>query len=39
MLGPVAVWFALIHDKRGLLMVGVLFLLLVLATIVWNLVP
>lgn len=39
MLGPMAVWFALARDKRGLMIVGVLFLLMVLATFVWNLVP
>jgi hypothetical protein len=39
MLGHVAVWFALTRDKRGLLMMGVLFLLMVLATLVWNHVP
>lgn len=39
MLGSVAIWFALTRDKRGLQTVGVLFLLVILATLVWNLVP
>lgn len=39
MLGPVTVWFALTRDKSGLLMAGGLFLLMILATLVWNLVP
>ena len=39
MLGFVTAWFALTRDKGGLLMVGVLLLLMILATLVWNLVP
>ena len=39
MLGPVAVWFVMARDKRGLLMVGGLLLFMALATLAWNIVP
>ena len=39
MLGPVAVWFVMARDKRGLLVGGALLIFMALATITWNLVP
>ena len=39
MLGTVAAWLALNRDKRGLRMLGVVLLVIVLATLAWNLIP
>ena len=39
MLAPVAVWFVLARNKRGLLVLGTLLLFMVLATLAWNLIP
>ena len=38
MLGTLMVWRALAQDKRGVTTLGIVFLLIVLATIVWNLI-
>ena len=39
MLGTVVVWLAMARDKRGLIVVGVFLLLVVVAVLVWNLIP
>jgi type II secretory pathway component PulM len=39
MLSEVLVWFAATRDKHGLLLLGVFLLLVVLAVLVWNIIP
>ena len=39
MLGEVGVWLALRRDKGGLMMLGAFLLFVVLAVVVWNLIP
>jgi len=39
MLGSLIVWRALAQDKRGVMTLGIVFFLLVLATLFWNLIP
>ena len=39
MLGTLMVWRALAQDKRGVRTLAIAFLLILLATIIWNLIP
>jgi hypothetical protein len=39
MLTTVALWMAMARDRRGLVIVGVLVLVAVLAVIAWNVAP
>ena len=39
MLGSLMVWRALAQDKRAVRTLGIAFLLILLATIIWNLLP
>ena len=39
MLSEVMVWFAATRDKRGPQMLGVFLVIVVLAVLVWNIIP